>query len=155
MKPKKYISITFGCLFAFWLFIQVGLKAVEEGEIGVFFVVLISAAVWGVIVYAIVSRLYSAVHESKFADIIRQKQVEEQQKQELLRISNTNTEKHQVARNTFKYLSDTKLTSIYEDYLDKEEENMERLALEEILVERGIIENSPMHEKLFLMKNKH
>jgi hypothetical protein len=32
---------------------------------------------------------------------------------------------------------------------------MERLALEEILVERGIIDNSPMHENLFLLKNKH
>ena len=62
--------------------------------------------------------------------------------------------KYQEAKNSFKYFSDESLKSIYEEFKSSQTESMERLALEEIMVEKGLISHSPMHEKLHSIKKK-
>jgi hypothetical protein len=62
--------------------------------------------------------------------------------------------KYQNAKNSFKYFSNEKLASIYKELEEKGIEDMERLALEEIMVEKGLLTHSKMHEKLH-MKKKH
>ncbi|WP_417198149.1 hypothetical protein [Bizionia sp.] len=57
-----------------------------------------------------------------------------------------NEQKYQSAKNSYRYFSDEKIAELL-----KVEDNtnpFERLALEETGVERGIIDHSPMHEKL-------
>ena len=57
------------------------------------------------------------------------------------------------AKKTFRYLSDDTLKEKYETYNNSKTNDMERLALEEELVERKLIPYSPMHEKIQKIKN--
>lgn len=59
---------------------------------------------------------------------------------------------YQTAKKEFYYLSKERLMAIYKKYQEEEKEDMKRLALEEILVEKEYIEYSPMHEKLHSLK---
>ena len=51
------------------------------------------------------------------------------------------------SKHQFQYLSKDSLLQLYEEYKIQGKDDMKRLALEEILVEKGIIDYSPMHEK--------
>jgi len=55
-------------------------------------------------------------------------------------------------KNSIKYLSNQTLLGKYSYFKDNEIENIERMAVEEELVERGLIDFSPMHEKLNKLK---
>lgn len=60
------------------------------------------------------------------------------------------------AKKTFKYYSDEKLIELYDIKLKDNIENIQRLALEEIMIDRGILSHSIMHEKIFNSKtNTH
>jgi hypothetical protein len=57
-------------------------------------------------------------------------------------------------KNTFQYFSNEKLSSIYKEYNNGlKKDDMELLALEEELVKRKLISHSPMHEKIYGIKN--
>ena len=58
------------------------------------------------------------------------------------------------AKNSYKYFSNEKLIEIYTEYNENNVEDVELLALEEIMVEKGLIAHSKMHEKLYSIKNK-
>jgi len=62
--------------------------------------------------------------------------------------------KYNEYQTSFKYFSNEKLSEIYENSTNKDMTQFELLALEEELVSRGLIDHSPMHEKLYLMKKK-
>ena len=62
--------------------------------------------------------------------------------------------KYQNAKNSFRYFSSEKLMSLYHDYKKDKIENMERLALEETMVEKGLLGYSEMHEKLHIIKKR-
>ena len=57
-------------------------------------------------------------------------------------------------RNEVKYISDETLLKDYEAMLKEQKESMRRLALEEELVKRKLIEYSPMHEKIYAIRKK-
>lgn len=59
---------------------------------------------------------------------------------------------YQETKNSFTYFSDKKLLELLTEYKNEKIENLERLALEEELVKRKLIESSDMHEKLFNIK---
>jgi hypothetical protein len=59
------------------------------------------------------------------------------------------------AKKSYRYLSDDTLKAKYETYNNTQVNDMERLALEEELVERKLIPYSPMHEKIQKIKNNH
>jgi|LSQX01.3.fsa_nt_gb predicted PurR-regulated permease PerM len=62
---------------------------------------------------------------------------------------------YQEAKVSFGYFSNDKLLSLYEQYVKGEiASDLELLALEEELVKRGLLDHSPMHEKLYLLKKK-
>ena len=60
---------------------------------------------------------------------------------------------YQEAVHNFQYLSDQTLWAKFNSESVENLDNMERLALEEEMVKRGLIEFSPMHEKLDKLKN--
>ena len=55
-------------------------------------------------------------------------------------------------KKTFQYFSDEKLLEVH-NHIDKIS-SMEQLALEEELIVRNLIDHSPMHEKLYLLKKE-
>jgi len=57
------------------------------------------------------------------------------------------------AKESFQYLSNETLLTKYDNYLKNNINDMTRLALEEELVKRNVIEYSPMHEKMENIKN--
>lgn len=63
-------------------------------------------------------------------------------------------QKYESAKDSFRYVSDDTLKEKYKEMKDDGVEDMERLALEEELVDRGIIDYSPMHEKAQALKDK-
>lgn len=92
--------------------------------------------------------------EMLFKDVaIKNKEIQEVKRSER-EVAKTNAS-YQDAKNRFKYLSDEYLKSKYEEYQTTGEEDVILLAIEEELVERGIINYSPMHEKLDLLKHKY
>lgn len=78
-----------------------------------------------------------------------------QYQNELKRKLEEELKSYQETKNSFKYFSDNRLLSLYKQFQQDGDENLERLALEEELVERRLIENSQMHEKLYLMKRRY
>lgn len=63
-------------------------------------------------------------------------------------------ENYHETKKTFKYFSNERLIETYKQFQEDVTENLERLALEEELVNRGLIESSPMHEKMYILKKK-
>lgn len=61
---------------------------------------------------------------------------------------------YESAKDSFRYVSDETLRVKYKEMKKEGVEDMERLALEEELVERGIIDYSPMHDKAQALKEK-
>jgi len=97
---------------------------------------------------------YVLFHTIKFGENIvrrikkRIKEIEEQKRYE------DKTKLYVDSKHQFQYLSKERLLQLYEDYKIQGKEDMRRLALEEILVEKGIIDYSPMHEKLNKISNR-
>lgn len=69
-------------------------------------------------------------------------------REEVRRLVAPAMQEYQDAARKYRYLSDETLLAEYEPYVSGRKEDMQRLALEEQLVERGLIPYSPMHEKL-------
>jgi uncharacterized protein YpmS len=149
MEAKKIISVIAAILFMLFLLFNVN---PTKDSAGIWLLIIFSSLVWGGIVYAIVSSIYSSASKSKIAKDIQQKIADSNEQKELRRVVNNDIREYQKAKNSYKYLSNSSLISIYKDFLNKGIENMERLALEEVMVDKGILENSPMHEKLYLIK---
>jgi hypothetical protein len=63
-------------------------------------------------------------------------------------------EEYEKAKSQFQYISNQSLLEGYEEMIEKDEHSMRRLALEEELVNRGLIEYSPMHEKMHALKKR-
>ncbi|MCK6640973.1 MAG: hypothetical protein L6Q81_12900 [Bacteroidia bacterium] len=76
-----------------------------------------------------------------------------EQKEQVRRVK-SDLVSYQESKNSFKYFSNEKLLEMYHQFQNNKQENLDRLALEEELVDRGLIENSPMHEKLYMIKKK-
>jgi hypothetical protein len=82
-------------------------------------------------------------------DIAEKKEFREQRENIEIDIKNYKETKH-----SLRYISDEQLKNNYQALLLKEE-NIERLAVEEEMVDRGFIGYSPMHDKLNKIKLKY
>jgi hypothetical protein len=58
------------------------------------------------------------------------------------------------AQQSFRYLSDDTLLLIYDSLMQKKLKDLEHLALEKELMNRGLIKNSPMNDKLYSLKQE-
>lgn len=83
---------------------------------------------------------------------IQEKTKERNQQKEFNENIKQNLAIYEESKNTFQYFSDEKLLEIH-NYSDKIS-SMEQLALEEELIVRNLIDHSPMHEKLYLLKKE-
>ena len=77
-----------------------------------------------------------------------QKIGEIKQEKELIQQTKDSLKDYNDAKQRFQYLSNETLLEKFQKYVSLEVSDMERLALEEELVERGVLTHSPMHEKL-------
>jgi hypothetical protein len=68
-------------------------------------------------------------------------------------VARTNLQEFQDAKHRFKYLSDETLVAKYNEFERANKFSIHRLALEEEMVNRGLLEFSKMHEKLDLQKD--
>ena len=75
--------------------------------------------------------------------------------QELVNSTKLSLSEYQDAKSRIKYISDELLLEKYNVYLESNSEDMNRLALEEELVDRKFLSHSPMHEKLERIKSKN
>lgn len=100
-----------------------------------------------IIVFFVIKWLLGKINDSEYV-----KEIQDQK--ELNRKVKNDLENYQETKNSFKYFSNERLLVLYKQFQSDGSENLERLALEEELVERGLIENSPMHEKMYLLKKK-
>jgi hypothetical protein len=96
--------------------------------------------------------LYPLVKEEQFDKERRkaEKTTQKKIKEQLFR----NMGRYDDAQQNFLCLSDDTLLLIYECFIKKGYNNLERLALEKELKSRGLIKNSPMEDKLYSLKQE-
>lgn len=104
------------------------------------------------VVIAHVNMTYEITKDTKVVKGIRNKIEDIKEEKALTKEVKKQRDEYLQAKHTFKYMSNEKLFGLYQESLMRGDANMERLALEEALVERGVIENSPMHEKMYHLK---
>lgn len=91
----------------------------------------------------------------KATDVISEKVKEQKEIINLQNATNLEIKKYQEAKHSYQYFSNSRLLSLYAQYqTHKISSNLEQLALEEELVKRRLIDHSPMHEKLYLIKKE-
>ncbi len=100
-----------------------------------------------ILVFFIVLWLLGKVESSGSLEEVRE------EKTIVKKIKSDLDEYHELKK-SFKYFSEESLLNLHDNLKSENIENLERLALEEELVERGLIKSSPMHEKLYHLK-KH
>jgi len=108
----------------------------------------IPAAGLVLLILAIVISVYLASKSEKIYDNAKTKIVEIKEENKIVNTVKNDLNNYSEARASFKYLSSATLLEKYSNYKENEVENMERLALEEELVERKLIDFSSMHEKM-------
>lgn len=108
----------------------------------------IPAAGLVLLILAIVISVYLASKSEKIYDNAKTKIIEIIEENKIVNTVKNDLNNYSEARASFKYLSSTTLLEKYSNYKENEVEDMKRLALEEELVERKLIDFSPMHEKM-------
>jgi hypothetical protein len=101
-----------------------------------------------IIVFFVINWLLGKINDTEYI-----KEIQDQK--ELRSKVENDLNNYQELKNSFNYFSDERLLAIYKKFQLEHIENLERLALEEELVKRRLIKNSPMHEKLYSIKNKN
>ncbi len=98
---------------------------------------------------------YAFTGAKKTKEVIKEKVKERIQDNQTKKHMKYNLHKYNQAKSSFQFFSDDKLISLFEESSKNQpNEDAEQLALEEELVKRGLIDHSPMHEKLYLQKKK-
>jgi hypothetical protein len=103
----------------------------------------------------ILGLIIDSIRKSKAMKVLHNKVNEAKEQRRTNQLTKAALEEYQDAKNRFQYLSAETLKEKYKAYTTMEETDMIRLALEEELVRRGIIEYSPMHEKIENIRKKH
>tara|TARA_Y100000589_G_C27006421_1_gene568966 strand:+ start:462 stop:917 length:456 start_codon:yes stop_codon:yes gene_type:complete len=118
------------------------------------FTTFLGMLVFGSIIYGIAYFIVGLFLNSESGINLQNKINAKKEEEELKSATLKNLNEYEDFKKSFVYFSNEKLTSLYESHLNSGKEDMERLALEETLVERGLLNHSPMHEKLHLLKKK-
>jgi hypothetical protein len=136
---NKFALIISGIVFAIMLFelFPIGNTSMNKQTLAIG---LIGVALTGAIMsYFLIAGIF---------DWLGQKAAQLSKTNDFEKSVSSSIEEYQIAKKEFKQQGDSDLLERY-DYLKSNGiENMIRLALEEVLVERGLIETSPMHDKM-------
>lgn len=109
---------------------------------------IVNGVFWGWLLGFIIDK----IKDSSPVQNISQKIEESKQEQEILKQTRHSLNEYNDAKHRFQYLSDETLIDKFKTFVDEDITDMQRLALEEELVKRGILKHSPMHEKLEKIK---
>lgn len=100
----------------------------------------------GIIFGWILGFVIDKIRESSAAVTNKVNDTQEQQK--LVKRAKVSLVEYNEAKHRYQFLSNATLIEKFEDYKTRDVSDMQRLALEEELVKRGVLDYSPMHEKL-------
>jgi len=109
---------------------------------------VVNGIVWGWLLGFIIDK----IKDSSPVQNISQKIEESKQEQELIKQTKQSLNVYNDAKHRFQFLSDETLIEKFKSYVGEDVTDMQRLALEEELVKRGLLKHSPMHEKLEKIK---
>lgn len=112
------------------------------------FVGIVNGVIWGWLLGFIIDK----IKDSTPVQNISQKIEEIKQEKELVQNTKNSINEYNDAKHRFQYLSDETLFEKFQSYVEDDISDVERLALEEELVKRGILTHSPMYEKLEKIK---
>ncbi len=147
-----FLSIFLTILLLATVFTSIGDPANDWGILSVFLMMGLAFGLFILFIYFI-DQVPSNVNKAKKG--IEKKINEKIEQNQLKNHIKDNQLKYNEAKNNFHYFSNDKLIELYEKFSGRElNEDVEQLALEEELVKRGLIDHSPMHEKLYLIKKK-
>lgn len=135
---KRFFGYIASGFIAFFLLVSVITSFDGEGGPFIGFILLVAVA-FGTVVLG--RYIFKGAEKAK--DKAKEK-VQEYQKDKDIK---QNISNYESAKDRFKYVSDDLLEDRYNKMESEGVENMERLALEEEMVDRGILEYSFMHEK--------
>jgi len=142
---SKFADYTpwFGCIIGLF----VGLSK-ADGYTNKYEIMAAIGVINGVVLGLILGLIIDKIRESAAVAAITTKVNDIQEQQELVKRTKASSVEYNEAKHRYQFLSNATLTEKFEEYKTADVSNMQRLALEEELVKRGVLEYSPMHEKL-------
>jgi len=145
MNTRKYLWLVFGIIGSIINLINSDSSYRDSQP----FPMALSGFFLGALLGFVISLIIDLLGNSK---IIHQGIHEIKEKKELKTNLRNSMNEYNEARESYQYLSNETLLSKYSSYIKDDANDMKRLALEEELVKRKLIEYSPMHEKLDKIK---
>ena len=85
---------------------------------------------------------------------IKNKIAEQRETTQIVNQTKQDLQDYQSFKHSYSLCSDNFLITNYRKLRDTSTENMETLAIEEEMVKRGLLDHSPMHEKLLMIKKQ-
>lgn len=144
--------------YAWWIFMIIGIiiglansdsRYRDSQPIAMALVGAINGALFGVLIGFLIDQVRKSTIVKKLAQSIEQNKVDS----DINRSIQNSMNNYKDAAHRFQYLSNETLMEKFENEQVNEADNMERLALEEEMVKRRLIDYSPMHEKLEKLKD--
>lgn len=143
--------------YSWWICGILGLfigLAKADGRINGYGVMAFAGVVNGIVWGWLLGFIIDKIKDSSPVQNISQKIEESKQEQELIKQTKQSLNEYNDAKHRFQFLSDETLIEKFKSYVDEDITDMQRLALEEELVKRGLLKHSPMHEKLEKIKEQ-
>lgn len=141
--------------YTWWIFGIVGLiigLSKADGRINSYemmaFAGIANGVFWGWLLGFIIDK----IRDSSTVETITKKIEKMKVENEAINQTKQSLDEYHDAKHRFQFLSEDTLIAKYKEYEDANKSDMIRLALEEELVKRGILDHSPMHEKLEKLK---
>ena len=147
MKEKQKIALVIAI-------IAIVLMLIAEPPRKFSFSTILGMLVFGSVCYGVAFFLVGLFYSTKKGEDLINSRQEKKEIEEIKNQTRQNIITHKEAKSSFSYFSDERLLNLYDISIKSGKEDMERLALEEVLVERKLISHSPMHEKMHLLKQK-
>jgi hypothetical protein len=146
MNTRKYLWLIFGIIGALINLTNADSNYIDSQPLGM----ALSGFFLGALLGFIVSLIIDAIGNSKTINenVSAYKEKKKYKENHIKSMTEYNE-----AKESFQYLSNETLLTKYDNYLKNNINDMTRLALEEELVKRNVIEYSPMHEKMENIKN--
>lgn len=124
-----------------------------DGRINTYGNMFIGGLMGGIVGGCILGYIIDLIKDSETAEKIAKKIGEFKEEKELIAETKDSLNEYNEAKHRFQFLSKETLIQKYRIYESENISDMQRLALEEELVKRGVLPHSPMHEKLDKMKS--
>ena len=146
---NKYIGALVGVLVfigLMWLLHSI-IEATDSGGSSVVGIIALVC----IVIFVPISISAWLAYKRKSEEVIK-KVVEKKHNNQLVNEVKNDLQKYQSYKHSYSHCSNEFLKAQHSVLLDKKIEDMEMLAIEEEMVQRGFLTTSPMHEKLLLIQ---